>query len=208
MIVLASWDDGGAADVKMAELMAKYNINATFYWPSRLGQHKNTGRCNHWLTQSECKEVASKFRIGSHSATHQFMKKMSIEAICMEINESRKELQDLTGQAIDTFAYPKNSLCPMVKCFLPAAGYKDARTQVVGLLTNPFNDPYQTPCTVQIGIDRIEYNNICWEMFAREMLAKAQEQPDSVFHMFGHSHEIEEFNDWEPLEELLKLLTQ
>jgi hypothetical protein len=55
---------------------------------------------------------------------------------------------------------------------------------------------------VQIGIDRIEYFDKCWEYFADEMLEKIDNY--DVFYIFGNSWDVESNNDWTALETLLK----
>lgn len=204
MHVLASWDDGSTADLKMADLMQKYNIPTIFYWPSFLSKAKNMAMTSSWLTEGECRQLAGQFEIGSHSATHQEMSKMNIPQISREINDSRKHWQDITGQPINSFAFPKKSINTMVKALLKGAGYTSARTSIPGHLT-PGPDPFHIHCTVQVGIDRIEYQNKSWELFADEMIAKADE--DSTFYIFGNSWDVEAYNDWENLETLLKKLT-
>lgn len=204
MDVLASWDDRSKTDLHIAELMAKYNIKTTFYWPSMLEKAKDTAFVSSWLSERECKEIASRFTIGSNSVTKKPMSKMSIPQVSIEINDSRRYWQDITGQDIESFAYPKKSTNTLIKALLKGAGYKTARTSIPGLLL-PGNDPYEIKCTVQVGIDRIEYGNKSWELFSDEMLANAEE--NSIFHIFGNSLDIETYNDWENLEVLLKKLT-
>jgi peptidoglycan/xylan/chitin deacetylase (PgdA/CDA1 family) len=133
MEVLASWDDASIADLKIAEIMLKYDVPTIFYWPSMLEKAKNMGT-NSFLTKENCKEIAKKFTIGSHSASHQPMNKMTIPQLAMEISDSRKYWQDLTGQEINSFAYPKQSINPLIKSLVKGAGYKSARTNVVGHL--------------------------------------------------------------------------
>ena len=203
MNVIASWDDGSFADIKMADLMSKYNIPTTFYWPSLMGQAKNMAFTSSWLKESEQKGIANRFSIGSHSVSHQEMKKMSIEQVAMEITDSKKYWQDFTGQEIASFAYPKNSITSLTKALVKGAGYKSARTSIPGWLT-PGEDFYAIQCTVQVGIDRIEYENICWEYFFQKMIDKCDE--NSVFHIFGSSFDVEASNDWIALENLIKKL--
>jgi len=200
MDVLASWDDGSTADLKMAELMARYNVPTIFYWPSMLGKAKNMAMTSSWLTEKDCKEIASRFEIGSHSASHQAMSKMTIPQLGMEITDSRKHWQDLTWQEIKSFAYPKSSMNSLTKALIRGAGYESARTSIPGHL-QPGDDPFAIQCTVQIGIDRIEYVDRCWEYFADDMLSKAE--PNSVFYIFGNSWDVEAYNDWDALESLL-----
>ena len=201
MKVLASWDDGSKFDLKMAELMNKYGIQTIFYWPGLLNLAKNVDSP---MTDKDYKEIAGQFEIGSHGMSHQPMKKMSIATVGMEIHESKKKLQDLTGQSIDSFAYPKNSFSSLTKALIKGADYKSARTSIPGWLS-PGEDPFVTQCTVQIGIDRIEYGEKSWELFAEEMLEKVDDS--SVYHIFGNSWDVEVNNDWDALENLLKKIT-
>jgi len=203
MILLASWDDGAKTDLRMAELMQKYNISCTFYWPSMLGSHKNRGKAKSFLTIDECKELAKSFEIGSHSMSHNFMNKLDIARISNEIHESRKFWQDCTGQSINSFAYPKDSLSNLTKTLVKGAGYTNARSSQVCSLT-PGEDLFAKKCTLQIGINRLEYNNKSWVLFADEIMKQVTD--DSVFHLFGCSWEIDAFNEWDRLEHLLKQL--
>ena len=205
MKIISSWDDASTADFKMANLMLKFNIPTIFYWPSLLDKAKPPYSVTSWLTEKDCKELATQFEIGSHSATHRPMGKMTIGQLSMEITDSRKYWQDLTGQEINSFAYPKASINSLSKALIKGAGYKSARTSVPTHL-NPGSDPFEIKCTVQAGIDRLEYNNKSWELFWEEMAEKCTE--DSVFHIFGSSCDIESYNDWDNLETLLKRLTK
>lgn len=205
MILLASWDDGARTDLRMAELMQKYNIPTIFYWPSMLGKHKNPGKAKSFLSIDECKELAKTFEIGSHSMTHQFMNKLDIARVTNEIHESRRVWQDHTGQPIDSFAYPKDSYGNLTRVLVKGAGYKSARTNNVASLT-PGDDPFATKCTLQIAINRLEYDYKSWVLFADEMIEKITE--DSIFHIFGCSWEVEEYGEWERLEDLLKRLVE
>lgn len=204
MKIKASWDDGTISDLKMAELMMKYSIPTVFYWPSYIQESKNLAMTSNWLKEKECKEIASNFEIGSHSVHDKPMKKMQIAQISCEIHDSRKYFQDLTGQPINSFAYPKNSTNNLIKNLIRGAGYTSARSILVGFLSEG-GDAFEMKCTVQIGIDRIEYQDKSWELFAEDMVSKANE--DSVFHIFGNSWDIESFGDWNNLEALIKRWT-
>lgn len=205
MILSASWDDGATTDFKMAELMQKYHIPTIFYWPSKIGQHKNMGRAKSFLTIPECIELSKSFEIGSHSMTHQFMNKMNIAMISNEISESRKFWQDTVSQPIYSFAYPKNSLSNLTKALVKGAGYANARTTTIGYL-NPGDDLFSINCTINVGNNRLEYDGKSWFLFFEEMLPKIQ--ADSVFHIFGNSWEIDENNEWDQLETMIRKLSE
>jgi peptidoglycan/xylan/chitin deacetylase (PgdA/CDA1 family) len=205
MKIISSWDDGSKSDLKIAELMNKYKIPTIFYWTASMSRSKDIGNAKSWLSTQECKEIASNFEIGSHSYTHRCMKKLSIPQLAMEITDSRKYWQDTVSQDINSFAYPKNSITSLSKALVKGAGYKTARSYIVGCL-NGGNDEYKIECTIQVGIDRVEYKNKSWELFFEEMIGKTTE--DSIFHIFGNSWEIEKSNDWENLENFLKRITE
>ena len=204
MKIIASWDDGTTADLKMAELMVKYDIPTIFYWPENIKESKNLAFSSSWLNEKDCREISSSFEIGSHSKTQNPMKKMTIQQIVNEISGSREHWQNFTGQEINSFAYPKNSITSLTKALVKGAGYKTARTSITGFLTAG-EDPYAVNCTVQIGINRIEYNNKSWQLFADEMIEKSNEE--SIFHIFGNPWDIESYYDWDNFENLLKILT-
>ena len=203
MKIISSWDGASPTDFKMADLMSKYNIPTIFYWPSLLEKAKPIFSQTSWLTEKDCKSLSQQFEIGSLSATNKPMKKMTINQLAMEITDSRKYWQDLTGQEIKSFAYPKSSINSVTKCLIKGAGYKSARTYIPNHLS-PGDDPFEIKCTIQVGIDRVEYNDKSWELFWEEISCKTNE--DSIFHIFGSSCDIEVSKDWDNLERLLKSL--
>lgn len=205
MKILTSWDDASYHDLRIAELLKKYNLPGIFYWPVNLEKSKNMSRVKKWLSLSDCKEIAKSFEVGSHTITHQWLSELNTKQARNEIFDSRKYWQDQTGQTVETFCYPRNKQNTIVRLLVKNAGYKSARTTVIGHL-DVGDDPYLTPTTVHIGIDRLEYKGKPWEVFARDMLEKAKNDPNAVYHLFGHGWEIEEFGDWENLEKLLKEL--
>lgn len=200
--LIASWDDGTIADLKMADLMLKYQIETKFYWPTYIKQAKDLAFTSSWLSPSQCQQIATNFEIGSHSVSDRPFKKMTLGQITREIHDSRKYLQDLTSQEITSFAYPKNSCNNLVKALLKGAGYTSARNIVVGNI-KASQDLMDIHPTVQIGIDRVEYRNLSWELFAEKQLKSCKEE-SSIFHIFGNAWDIESFNDWENLETLIK----
>lgn len=203
MKVIASWDDASFYDRKMADLMKKYNVKTVFYWPCNLDKSRNMNKCNKFLALNDCKELAKDFEVGSHTVTHNWLPDLNTQQARNEIFDSRKFWQDVTGQAVESFSYPRGRHNELVRILVKNAGYKEARTTIVGHL-KPNDDPLQMHTTVHVGIDRKEYKDISWELFARKMIKEAKD--DSVYHLWGHSWEIELYKDWENLENLLKEL--
>lgn len=200
-ILITSWDDATIADMQMAELMQKYQIETTFYWPTYIKEYKNYAVTSSWLSPIQCKELAKTFKIGSYSVSKKSFKKLNLAQVTTEIHESKKYLEDLTGKEITDFAYPKNSQSNLVRALLQGAGYKTARTNAIGNI-KACVDLYNIQPSVQVGIDRVEYRNVSWEIYSDQLLSKCNE--NSVFHIFGSSYDIESYNDWDNLETLIK----
>ena len=130
MKIITSWDDGAKQDLRLAELLIKYNLPAIFYWPVNLEKSKNMSRVKGWLTLDQCKEIASKFVVGAHTVTHQWLSKQTTQQARNEIFDSRKFWQDQTGQTVESFCYPRNKHNTIVRILVKNAGYKIGRAHV------------------------------------------------------------------------------
>jgi len=205
MKIVTSWDDGCKHDFKIVELLEKHELPGIFYWPCNLAKSKNVGKVKEFLTLNDCIEIAKKFDVGSHTVSHQYLTDLNVKQARNEIFESKKFWEDVLKREITSFCYPRGRNNGLIRVLVKNAGYKDARTTIVGC-TQKSTDPILTNTTVHVGIDRVEYKGKCWEMYAREMLEKARKEENSIFHIFGHSWELEKEKDWKALDELFKEL--
>lgn len=78
--------------------------------------------------------LAAGHEIGSHSATHRNLKKLSVAEAREEIAGSRKKLEDLFGVAVRHFSYPFGGVNERLAALVAEAGY-------------------QTACTVDFGVN-------------------------------------------------------
>ena len=87
------------------------------------------------------------FSIGSHSCSHKSMGSLSAAECRRECAESRRILEDMTGRAVDMFAYPFGTFVDFGRLSeqaVAAAGYKWAFTSQHGAVwaeTHPFRIP-------------------------------------------------------------------
>jgi peptidoglycan/xylan/chitin deacetylase (PgdA/CDA1 family) len=59
------------------------------------------------MTREQVKTLASKgFEIGAHTISHPILREIPDEQARFEITEGRRQLQELTGQKVEMFAYP------------------------------------------------------------------------------------------------------
>lgn len=202
MQIITSWDDGDKLDLKLTELLVKYNLTGIFYLPWLLDKSHNLSRVKEFLTKKDCLEIAKTQEIGSHTVSHQFLTRILLEQAEQEIKESRKLWQEFTGQKIASFCYPRGYANEQIIKFVEEAGYTSARNTKIGNLKESPN-PFWTDTTVHVGINRQEYNGQNWKDYAFLMLNKCRET-DGIYHLFGHSWEIEQNNAWNDLEDLFK----
>jgi peptidoglycan/xylan/chitin deacetylase (PgdA/CDA1 family) len=66
--------------------------------------------------------------IGSHSLTHRYLPGLSVQEALKEIVDSRKELEDLLGQEIQSFSYPMGGWNRFLRGMVERAGYSSAVT--------------------------------------------------------------------------------
>lgn len=193
-----SFDDGHPLDFRVQDMLKAYGFerHATFYIPSRT-----------LLTWDDIAILSQHSRIGGHTVHHPMdMKLLSDENMRREIQVNKKELEIVTGKEITSFCYPRGRFDKQVKIAVMQAGYSEARTTRV-LRTQQGPDDFEKDTTVQIG-PRKEYDGDHWLEVAKEQLNIAQSHGASgYFHVWGHSAEIYDNNDWHHFEALLKLLS-
>ena len=100
-------------------ILLKRRIPAIFFAVSaKLGQIAdwNDGECNggQLMTKKQLKEMALTFDIGAHSQNHVKLGNVKSEIVLNEIENSKKELTELTEHKVLFFAYPSGSYNSMV----------------------------------------------------------------------------------------------
>ena len=205
MKVVASWDDGTAEDLAVAELMAKYDIDAIFYLPARPNL-VNELRGRDSLNSAQRQELAQSFEIGSHTISHPLLTRIPVDQAREEIVNSKTMLREELGVEITKFAYPRGYANSELQVMAQEAGYYSARSTLVGYIHESEN-PYFEQTSVHVGCNRKEYGGKSWLEYARYMLGQAKKTPNSVFHFWGHSWELSQNpNGLKQLETLLKEL--
>jgi len=221
MIVTTSWDDGHPLDLRLAELLAKHGLPATFYVP--LSNQRPS------MSPAEIRSLASQFEIGGHTLTHCDLNRLSLTASQSEITGCRSEIEQITGRPCRSFCFPMGRFRRVHLAQVRRAGFSIARTvetmslgwprSVDGLLLLPTSvQAYATSWAARLrnGVKRLRADNLLravlfhrsdWEATA-ELLLEQIEHQGGVFHLWGHSWEIEESQDWDRLELLMSKLGQ
>lgn len=220
--VTTSWDDGHPLDFRVAGLLEKYGFNGTFYIP-RSAPHGV-------MTHHQISELSRRFEIGAHTLDHVYLNRVSNAVAIEQLSGSRRWVEDVTGQSCQVFCFPggkyRASRLPLVR----AAGFLGARTVELLSIRPPQlkNDLFLIPTTVQAFPHRpsIYARNVLargrsifslrardlilgrdWIALAERLFVRAL-QVGGVFHLWGHSWEIDQHRQWENLDRVLSVLSR
>lgn len=226
--ITTSWDDGDILDKRLADLLSKYGVTGTFYVTKQYRAER--------VSESDIAHIAEKHEIGAHTITHPDLRSLSPEKIKEELSQSKQWLEEIIHSAVTMFCYPKGLWNDTVARITKEAGFAGARTTELGSIAMP-TDPYQMGTTLQVypfpfrKIDATKYffGKILepyvqrapglyklgvskFHMFSWLSAAKATfdvtKKNNGVFHLWGHSWEIEKYGMWKDLEALLQYITK
>lgn len=205
MKIKASFDDATIQDVRVAELMKKYQIETIFYWPAKPEMcNEPNGRTS--LSTDQMLEISKDFEIGSHTITHPLLTRIAPEEAETEIVESKRLLEQMLDQPINSFCYPRGYSNPAIQEMVVNAGYDNARSTLVGYVHETENRFFEQTA-VHVACDRKEYAGLDWFDYGIKLFEIAKKVPDSLFHIWGHSWEIDKNNQWDRFEQFLKAIT-
>jgi len=224
-IITTSWDDGVFSDIKLSKLLIKYNIPSTFYISKNNKNKKN-------LSKKQIIDLSNNFDIGCHTLNHVYLPDIDLDIAKYEIVESKKLLEELIGKKISSFCYPRGGYNSDIINILKKAGFKGARTIKI-LEKNEF-DSFKMGVTVHVcggsyshlrailkhskinalkNIKPIIYllKNKAFSknwIDVSKVYIKYVQRNGGIFHLWGHSWNIEDKNEWENLEMILKILSK
>jgi peptidoglycan-N-acetylglucosamine deacetylase len=215
VIVTSSWDDGHKYDLRLAHMLKRYGLRATFYISPRNREFAEVDL----LTPQQIKELSNDFEIGSHTVTHPRLPAISQSQASEEITDSKTMLEDITGQAVISFCYPGGAYTSVHPKLVKDAGYRYARTVVRHAFT--IDKPYEAPTSLHARNNQCDLWKIArfakfrpvnfrhyleWDSLGRAMFDRVA-GTGGIFHVWGHSWEIHQHNDWERLEGMVRYIS-
>lgn len=110
-------------------ILKKYNVKATQYVISGF-----LDRPNYMLT-SQVQELAKNglIEIGAHTVDHLWLKGLPSSTVSFEINQSKKQLEDIIKKSVVSFAYPYGAFDTQAIDTVMNAGFSSAVTTVLGI---------------------------------------------------------------------------
>lgn len=214
IIITTSWDDGDPSDKKLSQILLKHSIPGTFYIPVKNGTMK-------LLTNEDIKDLSKNFEIGGHTLNHSTLSTLPQDMIKDEIMIGKEKLEEICGKII-SFAYPRGKYNDVVIKMVKDAEFKGARTAEI--LRTTVNDPFEYHPTVHatnrillskgkqmfFSDNRLLFSSLLssgtifktWDKIAKKSLDFVLTN-GGIWHLWGHSWEIEQNNDWKLLDDVL-----
>lgn len=214
-IVTTSWDDGHQLDTTLMKLLKKYNVKGTFYIPLNGIE---------LIKEKELRTLSEYFEIGSHTLNHKDLTLIPLNEAKKEIIYSKKLLEEIIGNKVQMFCYPKGYYNSQIIDLIKGAGYIGARTTEQYRIEIP-KDNFEMWTTIHIhpqSINKHLGNILMYRNFKAlkhincltlDLVSKSKYFFDyvynngGVFHLWGHSYEIEKYNIWDELETILKYIS-
>jgi peptidoglycan/xylan/chitin deacetylase (PgdA/CDA1 family) len=219
IIVTTSWDDGDPCDLRIAAMLVRHKMKGTFFVPVRFKRLVMN------RAQLACLEAMG-MEIGSHGMTHCSLTE-SGDALA-EIRDSKAYLEDTLGSEVISFAYPKGRFNRNLTHLVRSNGYALGRTTVDFSVGLEFN-PYAMPATIHFcprpasaywrhGIRYLNFSGLGrWlvagradtrpAFLARHLFDRVL-SGGGLFHLWGHSWEVESLGLWQILDETLAYLSR
>ena len=217
-IVTTSWDDGDPRDLKIADLLCSRGLPGTFYLPMTGYQGRRT------LTTTDLRALSDQgFEIGAHSVSHKNLPSLAAEQLTHEVGVCKQTLEQIVGRSVDMFCYPNGRYNGEVIRHVQHAGCKGARTARMLSMSTDFL-PFEMPTTVQAypHSSTAYIRNLArahnapgllrfmttlrrfkgWVELGKQLFREVLEQ-GGIWHLYGHSWEIDELGIWGDLREML-----
>lgn len=140
-----SWDDGDRAVPRLAELLARHDLPATFYVPATNCEGRAV------IGAADMRDLQARgFEIAAHGATHRRLQGLTFAEARREIADGRARLEDNLGGAVVGFAYPGGHPGRHGRAAVLDCGFAYARTTEMFRLS-PGHDPFAMATTLQVA---------------------------------------------------------
>jgi peptidoglycan/xylan/chitin deacetylase (PgdA/CDA1 family) len=219
--ITISVDDGSAQDLRAADLLDQYGLQATFYSPAVNPERPV-------MPVGQIRELSGRFEIGSHTYNHQALGSLPDEQAWTEIRDGKKWLEDLLGETAASFCYPRGKFNRRTPALVKRAGFIGGRTCHFNVHAFP-HDPFLWGVSTH-ACDHSQLNQVRHAALERNWMGiqnffsvykaatnwqthffhglRHVEQHGGIAHLYFHGWEIDELGQWEQLSSVLKSVAQ
>ena len=228
MVITTSWDDGDALDERVADMLDRHGLRGTFYIARAHRPHR--------LSDPDIRTLALRHEIGAHTLSHPDLTRLDRVGKMREIAGSKSWLEDIIGGPLAMFCYPLGLYDGESKQVVAEAGFRGARA-TGQFSVEPRRDRFAMRTTLQVHPVLFRYSTFGdlgrylvrqrafrgsgsaalkisasmfrgWSGLADFLLAAAGLNDSHVFHLWGHSWEIEEHGMWRQCDAFLRSISE
>jgi peptidoglycan/xylan/chitin deacetylase (PgdA/CDA1 family) len=220
--ITTSWDDGHPLDFRVAELLSKHGLRGTFYIP------RMTERAT--MSELDVRRLSAGFEIGAHTLRHIVLTRVPTQEAWAEIAGSKSWIEDSTGAACLGFCPPTGRYTDRHVEMAKSVGFLGFRSAELmsiafphlhrGLMLMPTTVqayPHRAIAFAKNAIKRAAFKNLWrvvlygrssdWPALAHSLMTLVLTH-GGVFHLWGHSWELQEQEQWKRLDNVLRFLSE
>lgn len=203
--------------MRLAGLLQKHEIAATFFIPIKNSEGYPV------MLPSQMRELSDTFEIGSHTHDHYFLNSVNMPQARYQVTEGKQKLEDILGKAVPGFCFPGGKYDKNHLNIVKQAGFQYART-TTNLCFDAGENRFEIPTTCQFYPHKksVYVRNFIkgmhWKQRKSGLLAVLQQDlwmdrmyallehaytNKAVFHLWVHSHNIDDLQLWGELDAFL-----
>ena len=199
-----SYDDVSEHNIKLIELLEKFNIKCTFNLNSGLfnpeGSVRPEGQVSFRLTKNEAKKYYDNplCEVATHGFTHPFLDRQPTAQCMLEILKDRQTLEKLFGKIICGHAYPYGTYNDNVVDILKQAGIVYART-------TESHHSFKIPTDwLKMGATCHHNNPELMNLADKFVNGNVGNNDGWLFYLWGHTYEFRGNDNWNVIEEFFE----
>ena len=208
--VTFSYDDGVTQDIRLIELLNKYDLKCTFNLNSELLSTKgiltrNNMRIAHYKVHaSDVKYVYDGHEIAVHTLTHPRLTLLDADEIIRQVEVDRQNLSELAEYEVVGMAYPcggVNNDDRVAEIIKNNTGVKYSRT----ITSNGSFDLQDNLWRFNPTLHHLDFEKM---MQLGQKFVEMETDVPQIFYIWGHSYEMDgEADYWVKIEEFFKLIS-
>jgi len=210
--VTFSYDDGVTQDIRLIELLNKYDLKCTFNLNSeKLGtgrillRHSDQRIAHYKVNAADVRDIYAGHEVAVHTLTHPNLTTLDDAEVIRQVEQDRLNLSELVGYEVVGMAYP--------------CGGVNNDDRVAQIIRQNTGVRYSRTITCNASFDLQEnlhrFNPTVYHLHFDDMMRLGEQfirlTPDKpqVFYIWGHSYEMDYESDyWVRLEDFFRLIAR
>ena len=202
-----SYDDGVRQDRHLVDIFNKYGLKATFNINSGILGQENSLEVNGILTNHNKvfrEEVSSLYKnheVAVHTLTHPILTHINDSEVIRQIEDDRKNIEELVGYEVCGMAYPCGGVDQRVVTLME----KNTKIKYARTTSSTYNyDLQENLLMFNPTISHFEFDKMI--ELGKRFLSIKPDKPQ-LYYIWGHSYEFDSFKTWDRFEEFCKMMS-